>query len=331
MKKIFFIVLVFVSQFLFAQKDTVAEKFGFDGYIQIRATSNFDNYTSFSVRRLKLWIKSKPEFSKHWEYKIQTTFSSYSQEKFFLQDVKLKYKAGLLSFDIGQFVPQYSLQRFQHDYEIAPLERAKVINTLIPDGTLGVRDIGLQANFKTKNKLFASHLGIFNGYGIKEYRFKNTGFMISHKTAIDIPIEKTNFKIGYSIQYRKAENLMIPKVLPDTFFFTGNDFRYNVFAMFKSPVFKLQAEYLTADFDGQRAYGFYVLSVIKLKKNQFVLAYENYTDLIDETDDSPYLRLGYNYLVKEYKFRVSFDNYFQLSQGKIGNYLANIQLQFFLR
>ncbi len=331
MKNILFIALVFISELISAQENKFADNIDFNGYVQIRGISNFDDYTSFSVRRLKLWLKSKPGFSKHWSYKIQTTFSSFLQEKFFLQDVKIGYKTGLFSFDIGQFVPQYSLQRFQPDYKIAPIERAKVINALIPDGTLGVRDIGLQADFKTKNKLFETHLGIFNGYGIKEYRFNNKGYMITHKSAFNIPVNNNKIKLGYSLQYRYAENLQLRFILPDTVLFTGNDFRYNLFAMYRSKLFEIQAEYLTANFDGQKADGYYILSAINLKKNQIVLSYETFHDLIKETTDKPFYRIGYNYLIKEHKIELSFDNYFQLNDNKIEKYFASIQLQLFLK
>jgi len=329
MKNILLIALIFIPKLLYAQECEFADNIDFNGYIQIRSISDFDDYTSFSVRRLKLWLKSKPEFSKHWSYKIQTTFSSFTQEKFFLQDVKVKYEIGLFSFDIGQFVPQYSLQRFQPDYKIASIERAKVINVLIPDGTLGVRDIGVQVNFKNRSNLFETHLGIFNGYGIKEYRFNNHGYMITHKSSFQIPINKNTVRLGYSLQYRYAENIMLKSILPDTVLFTGNDFRYNLFAIYRSKIFEIQAEYLTADLEGQRVDGYYVLSTINFKKNQIVLSYETFNDLINETLDKQYCRLGYNYLIKRHKMKLSFDNYFQLNDNKIKKYLVSIQLQIF--
>ncbi len=331
MRNILFISLIFITNIIFAQENKFANDINFNGYIQIRGISNFDNYTGFSVRRLKLWIKSKPEFSEHWSYKIQTTFSSFLQEKFFLQDVKIGYKTGLFSFDIGQFVPQYSLQRFQSDYKIPPIERAKVINALIPDGTIGVRDIGAQVNFETKNKFLKTHFGIFNGYGIEEYRFSNQRYMITHKSELNTPIKNNKVKFGYSLQYRYAENLQLRFVLPDTLLFSGNDFRYNLFAMFKSKLLELQAEFLNADLNNSKAYGYYFLSAININKNQIVLSFENYKDLITETSDKPYYRVGYNYLVKDYKIKLSFDNYFQINNNKIEKYFESIQLQLFFK
>ena len=330
MKNTLFIILIFISKLISAQENKFADNTDFNGYIQIRSVSNFDDFTSFSVRRLKLWLKSKPEFSKHWSYKIQTTFSSLAQEKFFLQDVKIKYKTGLFSFDIGQFVPQYSLQRFQPDYKIETIERANAINILIPNGTLGVRDIGLQANFKTKNELFETHLGIFNGYGIKEYRFNNQGYMITHKSSFQIPIKQNIVKLGYSLQYRYAENLQFKFILPDTFLFNGYDFRYNLFAMYETKSVKLQAEFLQANLEKNNAFGYYLLSAFNIKKNQIVFSYEKYKDLIKETSDNPYCRIGYNYFIKDYNIKLSLDNYFQISKNCIENYYASVQLQILL-
>jgi hypothetical protein len=331
MKTILFILLLSFTSQVFSQETDIIKNIDFNGYIQIRGISNFDDYTSFSMRRLKLWVKSKPEFSKHWSYKIQTTFSSFLQEKFLLQDVKIGYKTGLFSFDIGQFVPQYSLQRFQPDYKIAPVERAKAINTLIPDGTIGVRDIGIQANFESKNKSFKTHLGFFNGYGIKEYRFNNQGYMVVHKSEINIPVKNNKIKLGYSVQYRKAQDLQLRFILPDTMLFSGNDFRYNLFAMFKSKTVKLQAEILNADLNGIYVHGYYLLSAININKNQIVLSVENYKDFIDETIDKPYYRIGYNYFIKDYKIKLSVDNYFQINTDKIEKYYATVQLQIFLK
>ncbi len=329
-KSLIILVLLLCSFNLFSQIKSAIKKIDWNGYAQIRVNSNFDDYSSAMIRRLKFWIKSKSEFSNHWSYKVQVLFTSKNQEKFFLQDAKINYETGLFSFDLGQFVPAYSLEWTQPDYLIPSIERAKVINALHTDGSIGVRDIGLQANFHSKNEIIESHLGVFNGYGIKEYRFDNKGYMISHKTAFTISNNKNRFQIGYSVQYRRAENLKIPKVLRDDVLFTGIDFRYNLFALYNSKNFDMQIEYLTADFDGQKADGFYVLSVINLNKNQIVLGYEDYNDLINMTN-YPYYRLGYNYLFKGNKIKLFFDNFFQVINGHIENYLVSIQLQMFFK
>ena len=92
------------------------------------------DHLDFTLRRLKLWSRSGPDFSDYWSLKEQTTFSGFHKEKFFLLDVKPGYRTGIFSVDMGQFVPEYSPERFQHDYLLLSIERAMVINTLIPDG-----------------------------------------------------------------------------------------------------------------------------------------------------------------------------------------------------
>ncbi len=328
---VFSLPVLFFGKSYSQESDFNEKNIYWNGYAQIRFTTDFEDNYNFSLRRLKLWLKSTPDFSEHWFYKIQTTLSSIKNETFFLQDVKLAYKNKNFSLDIGQFVPQYSLQRFQPDYLISTVERAKAIDRLIPDGTLGVRDIGIQANIKSKNHLVQSHLGIFNGYGIKEYRLNNKGEMLTNKTSLNFKTGNSTVKAGYSVMYRKANMQSFPKIIPDTVLFNGNDFRYNIFLMFKSKLFEFQAEYLSAFLDNENADGYYFLSSINLNKHQIVIAYENYNDLINETEDLTYFHIGYNYLINSYKVKLFFDNSFQIKDNNIQNFTTSLQLQFFLK
>ena len=328
MKKTLIIILLLLNFSGYSQSSETGKKVDWNGYTQLRATSNFDDYSSLMVRRLKFWLKSTPAFSHHWSYKIQGVFTSKMQERLFLQDVKISYKTGLFSLDFGQFVPAYSLEWTQPDYRIPTLERSNVINALHTDGSLGVRDLGVQLNYHSKNKIFETHLGVFNGYGIKQYRFNNSGFMLSHKTAYNMFFNYKKLQIGYSFQYRKADKMKIPKVLLDTIYYSGNDVRYNLFARYESQKLQLQAEYLTAYLNDDLASGYYLLSSYHWKKNQIVASYEFYKDLIKEPHH-PYYHLGYNYLIHQNKIKLFLDNSFQVIDGKIDNYTASMQLQIF--
>ena len=304
-----------------------------NGYTQVRASSNFDDKQSFSLRRMKLWVKSTPGFSEKWSFLVLSTTTSLQQERYFLQDAKIGYKTGAFKFDFGQFKPAYSLQQFQSDAVIPAIERATVIDRLYINGSLGQRDIGMEVKFQDKSKWVEIYAGLFNGYGINEYRFyDNEGFLATHKTAFNIKIAESNtLQIGYSLAFRKADNLKIKKVLPETLAFTGDDFRYNVFVLYQNKFVDLQAEYLTADFDGQQASGYYLESTFNFNKNQIMLHYGNYIDLIDETKDEPYYRMGYNYLINKHKIKLMFDNYFQIYDDKIQNYIVSFQLQIYFK
>ena len=328
MKKYIVIIFLLTSTLIFSQDNKILNKPEWNGYIQLRASSNLKDNSMVMIRRLKFWVKTKPDISHHLSYKIQVLFTSWNQEKLFLQDAKIKYTKGTLSYDFGQFIPAYSLQWTQPDYIIPAIERAEAINILHTDGTLGVRDIGIQINYNSKSNVLESHFGLFNGYGIKEYSFNNKGFMLSHKTAIRIRGNNKRFQLGYSLQYRKAENLKIQKLLPDTVFFTGNDFRYNLFARFESNIFNIQAEYLTAYLEEEKSFGYYVLSTINLRNNEIVLGYEYFKNLTD-ISNYPYYRLGYNYLIKGNNIKLFFDNYFQFTAGNVNNYTGSIEIQMF--
>ena len=328
MKKI--IIFLFASTFVLnvsAQKKSIFDNMDFSGYSQLRFTSDFSDENSFSMRRLKLWINSTPNFDEHWGYKVQTTISSFKDEDFFLQDVLVNYRQKQFKFNIGQFVPHYSLQRFQHDYTIPLMERSSAINALIPNGTLGVRDIGVEAKYMNVNKTFETWLGMFNGYGIKEYRSNNTGIMLTHKTALHL--FSKHMTTGYSAMYRKADSLQLKSILPDSVSFSGDDVRFNLFTQYQLGIVQLQIEYLWASLNNKIANGYYILASLNRGKNQWVASWNKYNDLIKSTDNSPIVHLGYNYLVNQDKLKIMLDNEFQINDGDIKNYSFSIQLQLF--
>lgn len=327
MGKIITVLLLLSGLLAQAQPNYRKAAVSWNGYAQLRFTSNFNEVNSFSMRRMKLWVASTPEFDNHWGYKIQTTITSNQNEKFMLQDVLVFYQKAHFKFNIGQFVPQFSLQRFQPDYTIPLTERADVVNALIPNGTLGARDIGVEGNYTSSNQKIKTWLGLFNGNGIKEYIFDNEGIMLTHKTMVDL--YNHQLVAGYSLMYRKADHLQLKSVLPDSVIFSGNDFRYNLFVLYQSKKLQVQAEYLRAKLNNKIADGYYVLTTLNLARNQIVFSWNKYNDLVSSTDNSPILHLGYNRLVNGDKLKFMFDNGAQLSAGSFKNYFAVIQIQLF--
>ena len=311
---------------LFAQ-NTDLPKVAWNGYTQLRFSSNFNDVNSFAMRRMKLWVKSSEDFDPHWGFKVQTTITSFQNEKFLLQDVLADYRTENFKFTFGQFIPHYSLQRFQPDYEIPLTERSAVINALNPSGTLGVRDIGAEAKFTAKNKVLEAWLGIFNGNGIKEYRLNNRGILLTQKTQATI-IDQ-HLRVGYSLMYRKADQLKIHFVLPDSVTFSGDDVRFNLFAEYHNRDFQIQAEYLWASLNRQITDGWYVLAKYNINKNQIIASWNQYNDLIKTTNDAPVVQLGYNYAIKGDKLKLMLDNGFQIDNGSVSHYLTTIQIQLF--
>jgi hypothetical protein len=298
-------------------------------YTQLRFATNFDNYNNFSVRRLKFWIRSAPGFSKHWSFKAQAIFTSVQREKFFLQDIYGQYTWKNSSIRFGQFIPKYSLQWSQPDYLIPATERARAINLLIPDGTMGIRDIGIQYNLTAFQKKLHFNIGIFNGYGIKDYRYNNSGVMITQNLSYKIPFKKTSLQFGYSVMYRNGEDLFLPGIITDTLLYTGREFSFNVNAIFISRIVDIQAEYLQANPDTVSASGYYALAKVKFNaKNHAYLMYDHYTYGYETQRNSPWYIAGFNYLFKHYDIMLTLETGFQKSAGEWVNRTV-LQFQMF--
>ncbi|MCD6367083.1 MAG: hypothetical protein J7L46_06050 [Bacteroidales bacterium] len=310
-----------------AQSQDSLVKVEWHGYSQLRTTTDFDIYNNFSLRRLKLWMQSSDGFNKYWGFKIQGTFAGIRKEAFLLQDVFTTYKIKQFKFWFGQFTPAYSLERFEFDYLLAPVERAKAIDVLIPNGELGARDIGIQAQIKFLNRIDI-YGGIFNGYGIKNYRFDNFGYLLTNKISLSLPVGKQKLTAGYSVALRQGTNIVFPKVLSDTVIFSGRDFRYNVFFRFQASKLQLQAEYLTAHLEHYFSEGYYFLARAKIfpKVNLFA-GYDYYITTINNLGESIYFG-GINYYFDNHKKMLTLDSRFQKNNGKLQN-VTVLQLQLF--
>ena len=320
------LLLIFLIHPCFSQ-DIAWKKSSWNGYAQLRFTTDLNKAHSFEMRRMKLWVKDAPGFSDHWGYKVQTTISSSQNEKFFLQDVEAFYRKDNFNISFGQFTPRFSLQRFQSDAIIPLTERSPVIQSLVPAAGLGGRDIGIEGTFFGRNKHFQTWVGIFNGDGIKKYRFTQNGVMVTNQTALNLL--NNHLHTGYSIMFRKADQLQLTSLLPDSVTFSGNEFRYNIFAKYHYKDFNIQAEYLQANLNGESAAGYYLLATLDLKKNQLVASWNEYAGLSKSATDSQIVHLGYNYLMDKDKRKIMLDNAVQIIDGAPENYMATIQFQLF--
>ncbi len=311
-------------------QDPIKQKMEWNGYTQLRFTTDYGDMNTFAMRRLKFWVKSGPDFSEHWGFKVQAVLSDLQNEKFFLQDVKAMYHSGNFSINLGQFIPAYSLEQFQPDAVIPLTERAPAICALIPDGTLGLRDIGMEGHFQNSTGLMETWLGVFNGYGIKEYQASNKGYMLTNKSAFHL-FEK-HLSAGYSVMYRKAYQLGIPLVIPEDTKYSGPDIRYNLFAMFQLQGFLVQAEYLNAALRHETADGYYVLAMLKLGKSQLVTSFDQYHNPVVNTENVQTVHLGYNYLIREDKLKVMLDNSYRIGGDDGHDFFSTVlQCQVFFK
>jgi hypothetical protein len=250
--------------------------------------------------------------------------------KFFRQDIYLDYHWGNSYVRLGQFTPKFCIQRFQPDYLIPRVERARPVMYLVPDGTLGVRDIGVQYNLNAAEKKLEFNAGVFNGYGIKDYRFNNNGIMLTHNLSYTFNIDKSILKIGYSVMFRKAEDLQLLRILPDTVLYTGNEFHWNIYGMFSCKILDFQAEYLHAGLNDGIANGFYGLATFKIGlKHQVFVSYDKYESIYSSELNNPLYNIVYNNLIDKYNIKLTLDTGFKEYYGKLSN-ITVLQFQFFI-
>ena len=336
MKRYFLIGLFFVGLFsdnlLVAAEKPSHSPVEWHSYAQLRFATNFNDYNNFSVRRLKFWMKSSPDFSKHWSFKVQAIFMSIQKEKLFLQDVYAQYNWKSSSIRFGQFIPQYSLQRFQPDYLIPSMERSLGVSFLIPDGgTLGARDIGVQYNLNAIDNHLQFNVGLFNGYGIKEYRFNNNSIMVSQNLSYKIDLNTSDIKLGFSTMYRQADDIFLRGIIPDTISYSGSDFRFSFYGIFTSKYIDFQAEFLQAYLKNYNATGYYGLATVKFNsKNHAYLQYDCYSNDYISPLNNPWYIAGYNYFFKGYKIMLTLQTGFQQSDSGWAN-RTSIEFQMFFK
>ena len=326
----FYLIIAILLFFLLARAQN-SLPYNLESYAQIRFTTDFVKLNNFQLRRLKFKLTSTPKFLSHWSYYLKFEVKSKNYAIFSLLDARIAYKIDNITFYLGQFLPDFSLQRFQSDSKIPTIERQSLVSNFIPNAGLGKRDVGIQAFYLSENKLFYTSLGVFNGTGTKQWNFNNNSFLTSHKSFISIN-KNSNFKLktGYSLMYRYAQNLKFKTILPDSIYFTGKDIRVNAFLQFSIKNFVFQTEYIKLWLNSWQTDGFYFLTYYTLRKHQFVFSYEKLQDLNTLTKDLPQFYIGYNYLIDNNDLKISLAYTWQINNRQIQNSFLSIQLQIFL-
>jgi len=151
--------------------------------------------------------------------------------------------------------------------------------------------------------------------------------LLTHKT--NIYFFERKLLAGYSLMYRKADDLQLRNIFPSETSFSGNDFRYNFFLKLQLKNLVFQTEYLAAELETQKAEGYYFLASYTQHKNVWALSYSTYSDLIPTTESLPEVHLVYNYLLNKKGMRLLLDNGVQLNKGKLSNYSMVLQMQIF--
>ena len=323
--KLFLTVLValFVFQDLFAQTD-----FKWNGYIQTRLNSDFQTHNEFMIRRGKLWLKGNVPNVANLSFKVQAVFRSHKDNTIMLQDVYAQYNVGKHKFRLGRMVPDFTLQWNQPDAGSPTLERGLIADGIIHGDQSIARMIGFQYRYSSEDN-FHIGAGIFNANYNLPGKNSDKSFLYLLRSGYDfLHSETAQFHLGLSVSYRKLNNLSLPHIYNANKLVSGDDYRWGFETMFLTDWFELQGEYLTANINKDRAWGYYVYTAFNInKKYQTVLIVEKYADLKNTTNDSEWYGLGLNYYLTK-KIKIMSDFRTQFSNNK-NNYLGKIQFQVF--
>ncbi len=328
MKKIVFLVLIFLSAgILLAQ-----QKVDWNGYLQYRFSDNYLDQANFSVRRAKAWLFGTIpiDTGSSWGYKMQAIFHQQVKYEFWLQDVYAYYKINGFEVTAGQFVPDFSLQRKQPDYAIPLVERANVVNSLVPAGETLARDIGVETKVGN-DKTGSFSLGFFNGNGANTISNQRNFLYVNRGTLFLLNHSVTKFELGYNLSYRNAHNLQFSKIFGNNYTFTGNDFRFGFEERLNLGDFELQSEYIEAHLGAEKAYGYYAITDYNIAgKNLIALSVEQLHDLNPATKDEPWYILSYTHYFDGDNIKISLDNRVQFVNKKT-NALTTVQMQYFFK
>ncbi|GAB4342574.1 MAG: hypothetical protein Kow0037_30080 [Calditrichia bacterium] len=154
------IILWFITIFLISSPLFAGEKTTWNGYIQTRFHTDFDQQSGFQIRRGKLWLKGTLPHLGHLRYKFQVVYRSFKDKSFLVQDAYAEYHQDALRLRVGRFVPDFTLEWNQPDAIIPLMERNSVVKALMHGETSTARQVGMQASYLANS--FSGSIGVFN-------------------------------------------------------------------------------------------------------------------------------------------------------------------------
>ncbi len=301
------------------------------GYAQVRFTGSRDSL-GFSIRRAKLWVDGAAPFASALRFRVQALFKPAAAGAFILQDVWLGYGVGASSLRVGQMVPDFGLERSQADAVIPLIERAAVINALIPSATTGARDIGAQATLQPGRALWHVSVGAFNGNGGNATGNEDQRFLITGRAVWAARLDAADtLAVGGSAAYRKTGGLVFAQILGRTTPFAGEDFRWGAEGRLSGPGWELQSEYLRARLGTADAWGWYVLGSYRPGPHYALAASVERLALPNAgADRDPWYVLGLTSDLRGDKAKVMLDARVQTGNAR-PNWATAVQAQLFFR
>jgi len=322
------LVLVLLSAFAISSRADAQATWG--GYVQTRFATDYRSSLGFSIRRAKLYTAAVAPFDTNLSARMQAIFRWQNAGTLTLQDVYAEYRLPFVSFRAGQFVPEFCLQRLQPDAAMPVVERALVVDALIPSAETYARDIGFQILLHPSGPWGLS-LGVFNGNGGNQAGNNDRRFLYVARPTFDVmPIDSVHVHGGLSFAYRNKRGMTFKKIFGTNVPFAGDDFRWGAEWSICSTRWCLQAEYLQANLGARKAWGYYIIGNLSLDvTDEAVGLVERFIDLDPSTRNDTWYGVGWNHYFSGNRFKIQCAGRAQFVTGH-NQYATTIQLQTFV-
>lgn len=300
------------------------------GYLQTRFSTDYRSSTGFSIRRAKLYTTGIAPFDTNLSARVQAIFRWQNAGTLTLQDVYAEYRVTGLSFRAGQFVPEFSLQRLQPDAAMPVVERALVVDALVPSAETYARDIGVQiATHPLSHMQFT--LGAFNGNGGNQSGNNDRQLLYVARSAFQTLLtDSIQIHFGASFAYRNKSAMTFKKIFGTTLPFSGADFRWGAEWSLSAAQWSVQTEYLQANLGGRTALGYYLIGTLSIDPvNEIVGLVDRLDDLDPATQNAMWYGGGWNHYIAENRFKIQCAGRTQFVSGH-NQYATIVQLQTYI-
>jgi hypothetical protein len=173
--------------------------------------------------------------------------------------------------------------------------------------------------------------GAFNGNGGNQSGNNDRQLLYVARPTLDIPIlDSVQLHLGMSFAYRNKSAMTFKKIFGTTVPFWGKDVRWGGETRIASPWWSLQAEYLQANLEAAKAYGYYILGTVFLDgTNELAGLVEQFHDLDPKTSDATWYGAAWNHYFAENKFKTQVAARRQFVSGH-NQYATIVQLQTYI-
>ena len=298
-------------------------KIQWQGYAQIRGSSDLDSIYNFSINRLKFWVSGiHPLVNGSFIWHTKVLYSSKVGKYPVLLDAYVGYKINNWQMLVGQQIPDFSLQRAQPDYLIAENLRSRTVATLVPGSISYARDLGIQVKRFFHHQKGHFSLGIFNGTGANNITLSGNHYLISGRLVYKIIDRPWHVNFGTSLIHRTYTNQQFKPITLNTTELTGDDNRYGFEAETGNSYWQFQAEYIAVKLTDQNTYGAYVHGQWLLGDKHLIFI--NLEDYQNDWQNShtQYYTLGYSYHFAGDIAKITIDN--RLANNITNNKLSNL-------